>query len=152
MPAAKSRRANGVASEAAAGRRERKRKRSPAGKSRKRRSGSSPPSAPLWRSFEFLHLLRGLDAEAVQCILQDDPGGVDEIDPGLPQRGRFRREDGEVAVEEVELGREVRSEGRDRVHPPPLCGLPQGRGELRDPTEEALLLGMLEEARVSGCI
>src|SRR5438132_2021153 len=93
-----------------------------------------------------LHFLRSLEPQAVERILKNDPGGGDEIDPGIPKTLRFRREHGAVTIELVELSREFRRLRGHGMDPPSKGGVPQARWELRDPTKEALLLRMDQEA------
>src|SRR6266566_7402727 len=93
-----------------------------------------------------LHFLRSLEPQAVERILKDDPGGGDELDPGIPKALRFRREHGTVAVELIELSGELRRLPGHGMDPPSDGGVAQPRWELRDPTKEALLLRMDQEA------
>src|SRR5207244_8431397 len=60
-----------------------------------------------FRTRDSLHFLRSLEPQAVERILKDNPGGGDELDPGIPKALRFRREHGTVAVELVELSGEL---------------------------------------------
>src|SRR5207244_9540265 len=55
---------------------------------------------------------------------------------------------GTVAVELVELSGELRRFPGHGMHPPSEGGVPQARWELRDPTKEALLLRMDQEAGI----
>src|SRR6266705_4563296 len=93
-----------------------------------------------------LHFLRRLQPQAVESVLKDDPSGRDELNPGVPKALRFRREDGTVAVELVELSRELRRFPGHGMNTPSEGGVAQPRWQLRDSTKEALLLRMDEEA------
>src|SRR6267378_1591142 len=79
------------------------------------------------------HFLRSCQAEAIECVLKDDPRGVHKIETGIPQRPRLSGQDGAITIELVELSREVRSERGDGVNAASLGALPQSRREFRDP-------------------
>src|SRR5207302_11066023 len=93
-----------------------------------------------------LHFLRSLEPEALERILKDYRGDRDELDPGMSKTLRFRGEHGAVTIELVEVSREFRRLRGHGMDPPAKGGVPQARWELRDPTKEALLLRMDQEA------
>src|SRR5207302_11356246 len=93
-----------------------------------------------------LHFLRSLEPQAVERILKHNPGGGDELGSGIPEAFRFRREHGAVAVELVELSRELRRLPGHGMHPPSEGRVAEAQWELRDSTKEALLLRMDQEA------
>src|SRR5437660_9917339 len=87
-----------------------------------------------------LHFLRSLEPQAVERILKNDPGGGDEIDPGIPKTLRLGREHGGVTIELGELSREFRRLRGHGMDPPSKGGVPHARSELHDPLIEALLV------------
>src|SRR3989440_4710400 len=93
-----------------------------------------------------LHFLRSIEPQAFERILKDDPGGGDELDPGIPEAFRFRREHGTVTIELVELSRKLRHLPGHGMDPPSEGRVAEARWELRDPSKEALLLRMDEKA------
>src|SRR6266566_71888 len=93
-----------------------------------------------------LHFLRSLEPQAFERILKDDPGGGDELDPGMTKTLRFRHENGTVTVELVELSRELRCLPGNGMDPPSEGRVAEARWERCDPSKEALLLRMDEKA------
>ncbi len=100
----------------------------------------------------YARLVRCLQPEALERVAEDDPGAVDEGDPRIPQADGVRGQDGAIPIELVELRREVRGERGDGVDAATIRRISNHRRELRDPTQEPLLLGMGEAFELAGAL